>query len=130
MTHSTKSQLRWGMLARRLTTVLDQEDAAERAGLSPFERITCPLHRRWLHECIASPVHVVPVAGYRWCRECSASATVSVDELLQDVRVACPRCGRTPHAIASEQIVRTCRASMVAAHGARNVLAVAPARAA
>jgi hypothetical protein len=54
-----------GFLVRRLAAVLHQEDLAERAGLSPFDRITCPLHRRWLHQCIASPVHVVPIAGHR-----------------------------------------------------------------
>jgi hypothetical protein len=106
-----------GVRVRCLAAVLHQEDLAERAGLSPFDRITCPLHRCWLHHCIASPVHVVPVAGYRWCSACRTPASVSVDELCGQVRVWCPRCGHTPNPIASEQIVRTCRASLLAAHG-------------
>lgn len=100
---------------RRLADVLVAEDAAQRAGLSPFERITCRVHRRWVHECIASPLHVVAVSGHRWCEECALPAVVSVDQLLGDVEVRCPQCRCVPASVATEQIVRTCQASLRAA---------------
>ena len=43
-----------------LTVVLSAEDLAEELGLDPHARVTCGLHRRWLHECVASPDHVIP----------------------------------------------------------------------
>lgn len=103
-------------LADRLAT----EDAAVEAGLSPFERLTCPAHRRWLYRCIASPQHALPTTGHRWCRDCDVPATVAVDELSGDVTVTCPRCGRMPNTIATRQIVRTCRASLATAQGSRD----------
>ena len=36
---------------RRLAARLAAEDVAEEAGLDPFERISCRLHQRWLHQC-------------------------------------------------------------------------------
>jgi hypothetical protein len=40
------------------------EDLAEELGaLSPHDRVTCRFHRRWLHECVASPIHAIPVFG-------------------------------------------------------------------
>ena len=66
---------------RRLAVALAAEDRAEDAGLDPLERATCRVHRRWLHRCIASPVHVMMVTGHRWCRTCEVSATVAIDEL-------------------------------------------------
>jgi len=116
MRHSPESDRYTDLADRRLAAVLRQEDLAELAGMSPFERLTCRVHRRWLYECIASPLHVVPVAGYRWCEDCATSATVTVDQLLHVVSVWCPQCGQTPSAFATDQIVRTCRASMAAAH--------------
>ncbi|GGS28703.1 hypothetical protein [Actinokineospora fastidiosa] len=98
-------------LARRLTG----EDAAEEQGLDPFERVTCRLHRRWLHTCVHSPTHVVAVSGYRWCRDCACPAAVAIDQLTGDVRVTCTRCGRVPDSRATRQLVRTCRASVAAA---------------
>ena len=106
---------------RRLAAILEGEDVAEDAGLDPFERISCRIHRRWLHQCIHSPVHVVQVSGHRWCRPCDAQAAVAVDELTGDVRVSCTRCGRTPPGRASRQIVRTCTASLAAAQDDRTL---------
>ena len=81
---------------RRLAARLAAEDVAEEAGLDPFERISCRLHQRWLHQCVSSPVHVVAFTGHRWCRTCAAPAAVAVDEWLGDVRVTCTRCGTAP----------------------------------
>jgi hypothetical protein len=103
---------------RTLAAALAAEDAGERDGMSPFERITCRTHRRWIHECVVSPMHVVVVSGHRWCRDCRVAATVSVDQLLGTVRVVCPKCGCAPDSAATAQIVRTCRASMTAARAA------------
>jgi hypothetical protein len=104
---------------RQLENILLAEDHAEDGGLDPFERISCRVHRRWLHTCISSPVHVVQVSGHRWCRACSAPASVAVDELTGDVRVVCPRCGRPPSGRATQQIIRTCKASLAAAFADR-----------
>lgn len=105
---------------RRLAAKLVAEDAAEeRDGLSPHERITCHTHRRWVHECISSPLHVIVVTGHRWCRRCEREALVAVDELTGAVRVSCARCRRVPDSPATRQIVRTCRASLAAAREAR-----------
>jgi len=97
---------------RTLAASLRAEDAAERTGASPFERKTCRLHRRWLHDCIASPLHVIPVAGYRWCDDCTTAAVVAVDELLRTVTVTCPNCGSQPRNAATRQIIRACTASL------------------
>ncbi len=98
--------------AERLEATLRTEDSAEEAGLSPFERVTCPVHRRWIHQCIASPMHVIELTGHRWCRDCRSAATVAVDELTATVSVTCPRCGRNPNNSATRQIERTCEASI------------------
>jgi methylphosphotriester-DNA--protein-cysteine methyltransferase len=103
---------------RPLAAALTAEDVAERNGLSPFERTTCRTHRRWIHDCIASPMHVVMVSGYRWCRRCQTTAMVSVDHLLGTVQVLCPRCWRAPDSIATAQIVSACSASLAAARAA------------
>jgi hypothetical protein len=101
---------------RRLAAVLIREDATEdREELSALERISCRVHRRWAHECISSPTHVIAVTGHRWCRPCEAEAIVAVDELKGDVSVACTRCGQSPATPATRQILRTCRASLAAA---------------
>ncbi|WP_233520340.1 hypothetical protein [Prauserella sp. PE36] len=104
-----------GLRDRALAQTLTAEDAAEPNGLDPLERLTCRTHRRWVHECIASPQHVFVVTGHRWCRDCSTAANVAVDQLTWHVSVSCPRCGRSPEGAATRQIVRTCRASMAAA---------------
>lgn len=100
---------------RRLAAALAAEDAAETEGLDPLERMTCGLHRKWIHRCVHSALHVIPVTGHRWCRDCATAADVMVDELTGEIRVTCPRCRRTPNPRATKQIVRTCRASLSAA---------------
>ncbi|PXY30892.1 hypothetical protein [Prauserella muralis] len=102
---------------RRLAETLTAEDAAELTGFDPLERLTCRTHRRWVHECISSRLHVFAVTGHRWCRRCASEASVAVDELTWQVRVSCQRCGQAPEGAATRQIVRTCRASMAAARG-------------
>lgn len=104
------------LAGRRLAATLAAEERAGREqGLSPHERITCRLHRRWAYQCIASPQHVIPVTGHRWCEDCATAVTVAVDELDGRVDLTCPRCHRTPHTRATEQIVRACQASLRAA---------------
>lgn len=101
---------------RALAAVLRAEDTAEEHhGLDPFERISCRLHRRWIHQCVHSSTHVVAITGHRWCRDCECAASVSVDELLGGVVVRCTRCLRVPASAATRQLVRACRASLAAA---------------
>lgn len=102
-----------------LAITLSIEDRAELAGLDPLERTTCWTHRRWLHQCISSPLHVIVVTGHRWCRSCACAVTVAVDELSGDVQLTCPRCGQTPDTRATRQITRACRASLAAASESR-----------
>jgi hypothetical protein len=102
---------------RALAVVLAEEDAAEELGLNPLERISCRLHRRWLHHCVHSADHVIKVTGHRWCRDCSSTASVGVDELTGDVLVRCETCRQTPGTAATRQIIRACRASLAAAQG-------------
>jgi len=57
--------------------------------------LTCRLHRRWLHDCIAHAA-VIP-SGYAGARA-APRPVVAVDELLDTVTVTCPNCGETaPH---------------------------------
>ncbi len=100
---------------RRLAARLAAEDVAEEAGLDPFERVSCRLHQRWLHQCVSSPAHIVAFTGHRWCRTCEAPASVAVDEWLGDVRVVCTRCGAAPRGRATRQLIRACVASLAAA---------------
>jgi hypothetical protein len=79
-----------------------------------LERITCRTHRRWVHQCVSSPQHVIVVTGHRWCRDCECAVSVAVDELTGDVTLTCPGCRRTPECAATRQIGRTCRASIAA----------------
>jgi len=115
-THQVANDQRYADVRdRRLAAALAAEDAAEANGLNPFERITCGLHRKWIHRCVHSPMHVIPVTGHRWCRECATAADVMIDELTGEIRVTCPRYHRMPSPRATKQIVRTCRASLSAA---------------
>ncbi|SER71496.1 hypothetical protein [Lentzea albida] len=102
---------------RALAAALAEEDAAEELGLSALERVSCRLHRRWLHHCVHSADHVIKVTGHRWCRDCFSPASVGVDELTGDVLVRCESCRRTPDTAATRQIVRACRASLAASRG-------------
>ena len=110
---------------RFLAAMLAREDAAEERGLSALDRQTCRVHRRWVHECIASPLHVIVITGHRWCRDCEISAVVSVDELTGSVEVRCPGCLRVPDCAATRQIIRTCEASLVSAHNGHAAASVA-----
>jgi hypothetical protein len=100
---------------RRLAAALSTEDAAEEGGLDPLERTTCYQHRRWLHDCVSSPLHVIVVTGHRWCRRCECAVDVAVDQLTGDVTLTCPRCHEMPPGAANRQLVRCCRASLAAA---------------
>jgi hypothetical protein len=105
---------------RRLADMLIAEDAAEdREELPALERISCHVHRRWAHECISSPMHVIAITGHRWCRQCEAEATVAVDELTGDLSVVCTRCRKSPDTPATKQILRVCRKSLAAAFESR-----------
>jgi hypothetical protein len=102
---------------RRLAVALSTEDAAEERGeLDPLERTTCYTHRRWLHHCVSSPLHVIVVTGHRWCRRCECAVNVAIDQLTGDVTLTCPKCHGMPPGAANRQIVRCCRASLAAAH--------------
>jgi len=96
-------------LARTLTA----EDRSEEDGLDPLERVTCRTHRRWLHDCVASPLHVVIVTGTR--RSCECALNVAIDQLAGDVAVRCPSCNEAPATRATRQLVRACRASLATA---------------
>ncbi|HKS46556.1 MAG TPA: hypothetical protein VJT49_15870 [Amycolatopsis sp.] len=113
----------------RLTDTLTQEDAAEESGaLSPHARCTCAFHRRWLHQCVASPAHAMPVTGHRWCRSCNVAAEVAIDELSGTVTLTCPRCRRFPDSMANRQLVRSCQASLAGARRKSRRLASVPDR--
>jgi len=100
---------------RRLAARLAAEDLAEEAEeLSPHERVTCRLHRRWIHQCVSSPQHAIAVTGHRWCRRCEAALNVAVDELTGTVALTCARCRLPGSGPANRQVVRTCRASIAA----------------
>jgi hypothetical protein len=104
---------------QNLAAALTREGREEQVDLDPLERTTCWHHRRWLHQCVSSPLHVIAVTGHRWCRDCSCAVSVSVDELSGAVRLICPRCRRTPDNRATRQLTRACRASLAAAAESR-----------
>lgn len=100
----------------RMAATLVHEDAGEERGdLSPHDRVTCPVHRRWVHECVSSPAHAIRVTGHRWCRACDSPVTVVVDEFIGSVTLTCPRCRSSPTTAANRQLLRSCRASLDAA---------------
>lgn len=109
-----------------LAATLSAEDSAvERLGLSPHERLTCPLHRRWLHHCVSSPAHAIQLTGHRWCRRCDIPLDVAFDELTGSIRLTCRRCFRLPDTAANRQVLRSCRASINAARRDRTPLRLA-----
>lgn len=102
-------------LAGGLPAALLAEDHAEDTGwLDPLDRMTCRVHRRWIHECAHSELHVSPVTGHRWCRPCRRELEVAVDELAATVTVHCPRCDRGPVTRADVQLIAACEASLTA----------------
>lgn len=110
---------------RTLPVLLAMEDDAEDVGrLSSDDRLTCHVHGRWIHQCVASPTHVNPVTRHRWCRPCATELTVSVDELSGDVTMSCPRCGHGESA-ASARLIAACRASLAMARGRTATLEIA-----
>ena len=99
-----------------LADALVAEDHAEETGfLDPLDRITCPVHRRWIHECCHSDLHVSQVSGHRWCRPCRRALDVAVDEVSRTVRLHCPRCDRGARTRADAQLLAACEASLAAA---------------
>ena len=104
-----------------LSAILVDEDVAEEyRGLSPHDRVTCPVHRRWAHQCASSPAHAIRVTGHRWCRTCDTPVTIAVDELTGSVALTCPGCRRAPNSAANRQLLRSCRASLDAARQDRS----------
>lgn len=104
---------------RSLPVLLATEDDAEDTGLlAPDDRLTCHVHGRWIHQCVASPAHVSLVTRHRWCRGCRTELRVAVDELSLAVSMTCPRCGRGGSA-ATTRLTAACRASLAAERHAR-----------
>ena len=105
---------------RSLPVLLATEDDAEDMGLlAPDDRLTCHVHGRWIHQCVASPAHVSPVTRHRWCRGCRTELAVAVDELSLAVTMSCPRCGDGGSA-ATTRLTAACRTSLAAERAARH----------
>lgn len=107
-----------------VVAVLAAEDLAEELGLDPHARVTCPLHRCWMHQCVSAPDHVIAVTGHRWCRSCARPLEVVVDDASVDLY--CPSCGSAADTVANRQLVRACRTSIAAMHGVAALPLCAP----
>ncbi|KDN22517.1 hypothetical protein [Amycolatopsis rifamycinica] len=104
---------------RSLPVLLATEDDAEDMGLlAPDDRLTCHVHGRWIHQCVASPAHVSPVTRHRWCRGCRTELAVAVDELSLAVTMTCPTCGHGDSP-ATTRLTTACRASLAAERATR-----------
>jgi len=109
----------------RLAEWLAFEDTAEELGqLSPDDRLTCHVHRRWIHSCVASPIHINPVTRHRWCRVCAQPLTVTLDEATTTMTMYCMSCGDGVSA-ATARVLAACRASMVIADTRRSHISAA-----
>ncbi|HEV7648971.1 MAG TPA: hypothetical protein VGP26_12470 [Actinophytocola sp.] len=109
-----------------LADALDAEDRAEDTGwLDPLDRLTCRVHRRWIHECGHSDLHVIEVTGHRWCRPCRRALEIAVDEVTRTVTLHCPRCHRGATTRADRQLVAACEASLTAARAPNQPAAIA-----
>lgn len=107
-----------------LADALQAEDHAEDNGwLDGLDRMTCPAHRRWLHQCCHSDLHVSRVSGHRWCRPCGVALEVAVDELSRTIQLHCPKCDRGARTRADAQLVAACEASLAASRNARTLKA-------
>jgi hypothetical protein len=96
-----------------LADALIAEDHAEEVGfLDALDRITCPAHRRWVHQCCHSDLHVSQVSGHRWCRPCRRALEVAIDEVTGTVALRCPTCERGARTRADAQLVAACEASL------------------
>ncbi|HJQ47567.1 MAG TPA: hypothetical protein VJ870_14810 [Amycolatopsis sp.] len=117
----TKTPDRYATVADPLlaATLRDEDEDEQRGALSPHDRTSCRVHRRWLHQCVSSPTHVIPVTGHRWCLRCDAALAAAVDELAGSVELRCTRCARRPQDRANQQLVRACSASFAASRGRR-----------
>jgi hypothetical protein len=103
-----------------VVAVLAAEDLAEELGLDPHARVTCPLHRCWLHQCVSAPDHVIALTGHRWCRPCRRPLEVVVDETTtRSIYLYCPECGGTADNAANRRLAQACATSIAAMHGAR-----------
>ena len=112
--------------ASSLAAALTTEDQTEDTGwLDPLDRLTCRVHRRWIHECAHGNLHVIPVTGHRWCRPCRYALEIAVDELTGRVTLHCPRCDRGPTTKADHQLIAACEASLIAARTSRPAAALA-----
>jgi hypothetical protein len=105
------------MIATLIATLVEEDYAEDSGELAPDDRLTCHVHGRWIHQCVASPVHVNPVTRHRWCRDCDTELGVVVDELAGEVVMRCPRCGRGGSA-ATTRLIAACRASIEARRAA------------
>ncbi|WP_204164873.1 hypothetical protein [Rhodococcus oxybenzonivorans] len=91
---------------------LASEDAAEDdLRLAPDDRVTCPLHHRWIYRCVASPAHINAVTRHRWCRSCAVPLPVVIDEIAGTVTIVCTRCG-DGGSPATTRLIAACRASL------------------
>jgi hypothetical protein len=80
-------------VADALADALVAEDHAEDTGwLDALDRMTCPAHRRWIHECCHSDLHVSRVCGHRW--PCRRTLDMAVDRVTGIVTPHCPACDR------------------------------------
>lgn len=105
--------------ATDLAARLAIEDQAEDAGLvHPDQRLTCPVHRRWIHQCVASPLHVNQITRHRWCRRCACALPVAVDELTATVTIQCPNC-QAGGSAATDRLITACQRSIAAARDLR-----------
>src|SRR5262245_19094365 len=96
-----------------LADALIAEDHAEEIGfLDALDRITCPAHRRWIHQSCHSDLHVSPVSGHGWCRPCRRALEVAVDEVAGTVALRCPGCDRGARPRADAQLVAACEARL------------------
>ena len=106
-----------------LSDALAAEDHAEDTGwLDPLDRLTCRVHRRWIHECSHSDLHVIQVTGHRWCRPCRRALEIAVDELAGTVALHCPRCHRGATTRADVQLVAACESSLTASRASTHEL--------